>query len=79
MGLIPGLGISPGGGPSSTLQYLTCRTAWTEEPSKLQSIDCKKLDTAEVTEHERGMQIFMQLQHRCITIFKIFKLLNFYK
>ena len=29
------------------------KIAWTEEPGRLQSMDCKELDTTEMTEHTR--------------------------
>ena len=38
MGLIPGLGRSPGGGRGSLLQY-AWRIPWTEEPGRLQSME----------------------------------------
>ena len=44
-GSISRLGQSPGGGSS----ILAWRIPWTEEPSGLQSIGCKKLDTTEAT------------------------------
>ena len=36
--LIPGLGISPGGGHGNLLQFLAWKIPWTEEPGRLQSI-----------------------------------------
>ena len=38
LGLIPGLGRSPGGGHGNPLQYFAWRTPWTEEPGRLQSM-----------------------------------------
>ena len=37
VGLIPGLGRSPGGGNDNPLQYSCLRIPWTEEPGRLQS------------------------------------------
>ena len=36
MGLIPGLGRSPGGGHGNRLQYACLGNPWTEEPGRLQ-------------------------------------------
>ena len=38
MGLIPGLGRSPGGGHDNPLQFLAWRIPWTEDPGSLQSM-----------------------------------------
>ena len=38
VGLIPGSGISPGGGCGIPLQYSSLEIPWTEEPSGLQSM-----------------------------------------
>ena len=38
LGLIPGLGRSPGGGHGNPLQYFAWRIPWTEEPGGLQSM-----------------------------------------
>ena len=38
MGLIPGLGRSPGGGNGNPLQYSCIGNPWTEEPGRLQSM-----------------------------------------
>ena len=38
LGLIPGLGRSPGGGNGNPLQYSCQEIPWTEEPGELQSI-----------------------------------------
>ena len=39
VGLIPGLGRSPGGGHGNPLQYSCLENPWTEEPGRLQSIE----------------------------------------
>ena len=49
MGMIPGLGRSPGGGSGNPLQYACWEIPWTEEPQGLQSRGHKKLDMTEVT------------------------------
>ena len=49
LGLIPGLGRSPGGGSGNPLQYACWEIPWTEEPQGLQSRGHKKLDMTEVT------------------------------
>ena len=49
MGLIPGLGRSHRAGNCNKLQYFTWRIVWTEETGRLQSINLKESDTAEVT------------------------------
>ena len=38
VGLIPGLGRSPGGGYDNPLQYSSWRIPWTEEPGGMQSM-----------------------------------------
>ena len=38
VGLIPGLGKSPGGGNGNLLQYCCLKIPWTEEPGRLQSM-----------------------------------------
>ena len=48
VGLILGLGRSPGGGHGNPLQYSCRRIPWTEEPGGPQPTVS---DTAEVTEH----------------------------
>ena len=52
LGLIPGLGRSPGGEHSNPLQC-SClmNIPLTEEPSRLQSIESKESNTTEATEH----------------------------
>ena len=42
MGLIPGLGISLGGGHGNSLQCLACSILWTEEPGGLQFIGSQR-------------------------------------
>ena len=42
LGLIPGLGRSPGGG-HGTLVFLTGESPWTEEPGRLQSMGSKRV------------------------------------
>ena len=54
VGSIPWLGRSPGVGNSNLLQYSCLENPWTEEPGGLQSMGCKKLDTAERTKHNTG-------------------------
>ena len=44
MGLIPGLGRSPGEGNGNPLQFLAWKISWTEEPSRLQSMGSQELD-----------------------------------
>ena len=44
MGLIPGLGRSPGGGNGNPLQYSCLIMPWTEEPAGLQSMELQELD-----------------------------------
>ena len=43
LGLIPGLGRSPGGGHGNPLQYSPGETPWTEEPGGLQSIGVQRV------------------------------------
>ena len=43
LGLIPGLGRSPGGGHGSPLQYSCWENPWTEEPGRLQSIESQRV------------------------------------
>ena len=43
-GLIPGLGISIGGGNGNPLQILVRKVPWTEEPDGLQSMELQELD-----------------------------------
>ena len=54
MGLIAGLGRFPEGGNSNLLQYSCLENPWTEEPGGLQSMGCKKSDTAEHAKHNTG-------------------------
>ena len=44
-GLIPGLGISSGGGNSNPFQYSSLKIPWTEDPSRLQSVGVIKSPT----------------------------------
>ena len=47
-GSISGSGRSPGGGNGHPLQYSCLENPpWTEEPGKLQSMECKELDMTE--------------------------------
>ena len=46
VGLIPGLGRSPGGGHGNPLAW---RIPWTEEPGELSTYSLKESDTTEVT------------------------------
>ena len=47
LGLIPGLGISPGGGHATHSSILAGRTPWTEEPGGLQSMGLQESDMTE--------------------------------
>ena len=47
-GSIPGSGRSPGGEHGNSLQYLTCKISWTEEPGKLLQ-GHKELDMTQAT------------------------------
>ena len=49
LGLIPGLGRSPGGGHDNLLQYSCWRIPWTEEPGGLESTGRKESDMTERT------------------------------
>ena len=44
-GLIPGLGISSGGGNSNPFQHSSLKIPWTEDPSRLQSVGVIKSPT----------------------------------
>ena len=46
VGLIPGLGRSPGGENSNPLQYSCLENPWTEEPGRLQSIGSQRVGHA---------------------------------
>ena len=50
MSLIPGLGISPGGGNGNPLQY-SCWETWTEEPDQLQTTGLHRVGHNCTTEH----------------------------
>ena len=43
VGLIPGLGIFPGGEHGNPLQYLAWRIPWTEKSGRLQSIGSQRV------------------------------------
>ena len=43
LGLIPGLGRSPGGGHGNPLSILAWRIPWTEEPGALQSMRSQRV------------------------------------
>ena len=43
MGLIPGSGKSPEGGPGNPLQYPCLENPWTEEPGRLWYIEAQRL------------------------------------
>ena len=47
LGLISGLGRSPGEGNGNPLQYSCLENPWMEEPGGVQSMSCKELDTTE--------------------------------
>ena len=43
VGLVPGLGRSPGGGHGNQLVFLAWRIPWAEEPSRLQSTGSQRV------------------------------------
>ena len=43
LGLIPGLGRSPGEGNGNLLQYSCLENSWTEEPGELQSMKSQRV------------------------------------
>ena len=45
LGLIPGLGRSPGEENGNLLQYSCLKIPWTEEPGRLQSMGSQESDT----------------------------------
>ena len=47
VGLIPGLGRSPGGGHGNPLQYSWLENSWTEEPGGVQSMGLQESDMTE--------------------------------
>ena len=49
VGLIPGLGRSPGEGNGSPLQYSCLENRWTEGPGGPQSMGLQELDTTAAT------------------------------
>ena len=49
VGLIPGLGRSPGGGHGSPFQYSCLENSWPEEPGRLSPWGHTESDTTEVT------------------------------
>ena len=49
MGLIPGLGRSPGGGHGNPVSILSWRISWKEEPGRLRCRVAKKWTQTEVT------------------------------
>ena len=53
MGLVPGLGISPGGGHGwqPTPVLIPGESAWAEEPGGLQSINLQRFGPDKVTKH----------------------------
>ena len=53
MGLIPGLGRSPGGGNGNPLQYSCLENAWTEELGGLQSIGLQRVGLKQFSMHTR--------------------------
>ena len=54
--LVPALGKAPAEGNSNPLPYSCLENSWTEEPSRLQSMDHKELDATErLTLHRTGM------------------------
>ena len=60
LGLIPGLGRSPGGGHSNLLQYSCWRIPWTEEPGELQSMGSQRVGHDWATKHSPA-QLFKPL------------------
>ena len=55
MGSLPELGRPLMPGTATHSNILAWRIPWTEEPGRLQSINCKESDTTEVTEHNTAM------------------------
>ena len=51
LGLIPGLGRSPGEGNGNPLQYSCLKIPWTEKPGRLQSMGSQRVDTTERLTH----------------------------
>ena len=51
LGLIPGLGRSPGEGNGNPLHILAWRIPWTEEPGGLQSMELQRVDMTEQLTH----------------------------
>ena len=49
VGLIPGLGRSPGAGHDNPLQYSCLENPWTKDPGGLESMRSQRSDTTEVT------------------------------
>ena len=49
VGLIPGLGRSPGGGNGNLPQYSCLENPWTEEPGRLQTIGSQRINMTEAT------------------------------
>ena len=61
MGVIPGLGRSPGEGTLAThTSSLAWRIPWTEEPGRLQSME---LDTSEQLSYTHEVAFRLQQQH----------------
>ena len=51
VGLIPGLGKSPGGGNDNPLQYSCLENPWTEQPGRVQSMGSQRVEHNRGTEH----------------------------
>ena len=56
VGLIPGLGRSPGGGHGSPLQYSCWRIPWTEEPGGLHSMQSHRVVYNSMHTRRRGIK-----------------------
>ena len=51
LGLIPGLGRSPGEGNGNPLQYSCLKIPWTEKPGRLQSMGLQRVGYKEMAAH----------------------------
>ena len=51
LGLIPGLGRSPGEGNGNPLQYSCLKIPWTEKPGRLQSMGLQRVGYKEMATH----------------------------
>ena len=62
LGLIPGLGRSPGGGHGNPLQYPWRENPWTEEPGGLQSMGSQRVGHDWVSKHSTTLAHLNLLQ-----------------